>query len=266
MKRSIYLLLALCVAACNSGGGTTNPKPTHKKAPGINGYSAPNSWHLIGLPLSKALCENGHSATEMEWTPYINSPPVCKGTTNATYPIQALAFVNANRSCGITTMISIANWNGCATTQLPDSWMQQQVDYIVNTIGSDHVILSPVSEPPVTDSKAKRWTQLARNSAWHGLFSLPDLHRSGPLWPGIPYDLIDVHYCKQADLQAGLNQKNPKFIRNTDCGTLVNPGPMASAQLARQAVDTGSNLLIYDFSNPNFDMATIVAMGNEYAK
>lgn len=273
----LVAFLFMMIVSCHGGnnpspnpppGPTPVPTPIHKKAPGFIGYSLPNSWQLNGPALSKALCDNGMSATEIEWTPYINSPPVCHGTTNATYPQQAVDFINLNRACGITTMISIANMNGCATTNLPDTWMTDQVNFIINSIGIDHVILSPISEPDAFEPNGKslRWAKIARFSQWHGLFSLPDKNGAGPYWTGLPYDLIDQHYCSVAKITAGLNQKNPKFIRNTDCGTLLNPGPVIDAQLTRLAIDTKSNLLIYDFRNPSVDFAGMNAMGIEINK
>lgn len=253
----------LLLSACGSGARSSDT--VHKRTSGIQGYSIPNSWHLNGTALSDALCANGLTGTEIEWVPYIGSPVISKGSTSAVYPTQALALIEQNRECGITTMISIANMNGCATQREPDSWFQAQLDYITGTIGPELVMLSPVSEPEMFEPQGKslRWARLARYNGWQGLFVLPDIGRTRPFWPGLPFDYIDVHYCKLSDLQTGLAQRDPRFIRNTDCGTLVNPGPVVAAELMRQSLDTGSTLLIYDFSAPVPDLATITAMGNE---
>jgi hypothetical protein len=267
-------------------------EPTQGPPPAISnliGYSLPNSWQLQDpAAFAKLLGENHHSVTQMDWTPYIDSPNVCDDkrrssmlaspdpevsrlgalrSTNATYAERARALVTELRRWNVKAFINIANMNGCATTSRPDSWFNEQLNWIMQNIGTEGVVLYPVSEPWgfEPNGKSRRWSQMARN-VWTGLFNLPDYgantYTGRPYW-NFPYDTLDVHYCDRVKLNTGISKGDWRSIANTDCSPILNPGAETAAQWAKQALKNNTNLIIYDFSARTPDQNTIVAMGRE---
>jgi hypothetical protein len=144
--------------------------------------------------------------------------------------------------------------------------MQTQVNWIVANIGIDRVMLIPVSEPwAFPGSKGLTWTNIGR-AAWTGKFVLPDLganSRTGkPMWSGIPFDLLDVHYCDSNKLVTSILSGDPVSLATTDCGAILNPGPPTDLAWAKGANEKKTNLNIYDFRAASPDIASIQAMGN----
>ncbi len=237
-----------------------NKKLRTIRASSLIGYGSVNNWFMIDPhQLGKLLSQNGLTLTGIEYVAWFDEEGR-KGLSVRTDVEAAKRFVNTMRRYSITTLISVVNWNCEVPRKASDEWFQKQVQEIRDRIGTDLVLLLPVSEPDDSD-KAKAWQESAR-SAWPGKIIL-----NGPGGRGRPVlsgkmDYLDWHWCKDFDAATVLTQIDGiEVVNNTDCGPVVNPGPLRAGSMTRVALEKKAHFLVYDFEGSTIDEAVIKAMG-----
>lgn len=271
------LLAEPAAAGCGGGGGGDSgagpggppPPPPVKRAETLIGYGVVNHWNLVDpKAFADLLYSNGLTLTEIEYTDI--DPDGCGGVPAASPIAEAVEFVGAMRSRGITTFANVGNWNNCSFRKQSDAWFRARVDELVSQVGADQVILSAVSEPgakPKDDRKTRGWTQYAGDH-FPGPLALPSIGVSEPYFKGIGYEYIDSHFCRSESLLATLKKGRANVLPNTDCRPLVASSlSMAEvAKFTRAAIDGHSNLLIYGYLDASPRVDLIEAMGAEVQK
>jgi hypothetical protein len=215
------------------------------------GYGLVNAWFRVdAADFAARLANSGLTLTEIEY----NAGRV--ETAPETHVERARKFVEAMRLRYITTLISVVNWNGPARGQ-PTPWFRDRVEEIARHIGSERVLLLPVSEPDAS-GKAVEWTRVA-----YGLWPGAKVG-NGPGGRGTPvvsgYDYLDWHWCEDF---TGSSVLTGPTINNTDCGPVLNPGPARSARMTRAAIDRHAHFLVYDHRGLRADEVVIAAIGAE---
>jgi hypothetical protein len=240
-------------AAFNKEPGITGTSP-------LIGFGLVNNWFLIDPHrLGKLLSQNGLTLTGIEYVAWFDEEGR-KGLSVRTDLEAAQRFVKVMRSYSVTTLISVVNWNCEVPRKASDEWFLKQVREIRDQIGLDLVLLLPVSEPDGSD-KARAWQEMARKE-WPGKIVL-----NGPGGRGVPnisgkMDYLDWHWCKDFDANTVLTQiEGIEVINNTDCGPVVNPGPLRAGVLTGAALKKKAHFLVYDFDGAKIDEAVIQAMG-----
>lgn len=224
------------------------------------GYGVVNHWFRIDPDrLGALLVRNGLNLTGIEYVPWFDETG--RGGFSLQTDLEAAKrFVNRMRSYRITTLISIVNWNGEVQRKASKEWFLEQLRQIRDQIGTDLVLLLPVSEPDGS-LKATEWQTLAREN-WPGKMVL-----NGPGGRGRPgisgkMDYLDWHWCRDFDDTTVLTHLDGlEVINNTDCSPVVNPGPLRAAQMTRAAWKKKAHFLIYDFDGKQIDEKVIQAMG-----
>ncbi|MGH7821705.1 MAG: hypothetical protein ACREQ9_18235 [Candidatus Binatia bacterium] len=209
-------LLSLVYAGCAGGGGSVVPggvavEEESPEAAPLIGYGTVNSWHRNDPEaFADLLAAHGLNLTGIEYLPWFEEEDCgCKlggGCAADAFPEEAAAFVEAMRARGIATLVNVVNWNNCAARDRDDDWFIERIDEIVEMIGTDGVILSPVSEPWVKPSEVpRRWADAARER-WTGLFAAPNDGESGPdaAWASLLHDFVDIHHCRDEALVDGI--------------------------------------------------------------
>ena len=272
------LLLSSSCGSDPAGQGvatTTGATTDLKRAPTLIGYGPVNHWQEIEpSAFARLLAENGLTLTGIEyvwwWQPNTERCEERYGGGGGirTDPARAREFVDAMRAVAVTTFINVVNWNACGPRNQEQSWFAARMQDVLDVVGSEGVMLEAVSEfwmsPTEADAeKAFDWTKFARG-VWTGLFVLPSdgPNSDTPRW-AIPYDFLDVHYCSDEALIAGLRQGDAKRLHSTDCSPIVNPGPERAARFTREALENGTNLFIYGFTDDQPDAEVVAAMGRE---
>ena len=227
------------------------------------GYSVVNYWHLIDpSKLGALLAQAGCTFTEIEYVPWFNEAAK-EGKSIETNISKASKFVAGMRKHGITTFISLVNWNGESQRQQEDRWFHARVNEIQEDIGTDRVMLLGVSEPDGQhEGKAYRWSEFVLQT-WKGLkVGNGDGGRGEPRHRG--YDLVDWHHCedfndaKVRDSVAGL-----PVINSTDCRPVLNPGPDRTRKMAKVALNKGTHFNVYDWDGDKIDEKVIQVLGEE---
>lgn len=232
---------------------------SHRTLPLI-GYGVVNHWFRIDPDrLGALLVRNGLNLTGIEYVPWFDETG--RGGFSLQNDLEAAKrFVNRMRTYRVTTLISIVNWNGEAQRKASNEWFLERVREIRDQIGTDLVLLLPVSEPDGS-SKATEWQALAREN-WPGKMVL-----NGPGGRGRPgisgkMDYLDWHWCRDFDATTVMIKVDGlEVINNTDCGPVVNPGPLRAAQMTRAAWEKKAHFLIYDFEGKQIDEKVIQAIG-----
>lgn len=224
------------------------------------GYGLVNNWFLIDPHhLGKLLSRNGLTLTEIEYVAWFDEEGR-KGLSLRTDLEAAKRFVTIMRTYSITTLISIVNWNCEAPRKASNEWFLKQIQDIKNHIGTSLVLLLPVSEPDGSN-KAREWQETAK-SEWPGKIVL-----NGPGGRDLPNltgktDFLDWHWCKDFDPATVLAQVSGiEVINNTDCGPVVNPGPLRAGLMTRAALGQKAHFLVYDFDGSKIDEPVIHAIG-----
>jgi len=230
------------------------------RAPTLIGYGLVNNWFLTDPnQLGELLSRNGLTLTEIEYVPWFDEEGR-KGLSFRTDVEAAKRFVNIMRTYSITTLISLVNWNCEAPRKASNEWFLERVREIKDQINTDLVLLLPVSEPDDSD-KSREWHEIARRE-WPGRMVL-----NGPGGRGRPLvsgkmDYLDWHWCIDFDPATVLTQEaGIEVINNTDCGQVVNPGPLRAVQMTRAALGKKAHFLVYDFDGTKIDEEVIQAMG-----
>lgn len=243
------------------------PQPPAKRAETLIGYGLVNHWQLPDpQEFADLLYVNGLTLTEIEYTD--TDPQNEQGGLALAPPIDdAVAFVTAMRSRGVTTFINFGNWNNGEFRKQEDGWFNAGIDALVALVGPELVILGAVSEPaakPKNDGKTRRWTRYAADR-WPGLFAQST--QDGEAYFGsVRHDYLDEHNCSDERLLKGLKRGDSRTLQNTDCRPILDPGPERAATFTRAAIDHEANLLIYAYSRTEVNVATIEAMGAEIQK
>lgn len=101
-------------------------------------------------------------------------------------------------------------------------WFLERGREIRDQIGTDRVLLLPVSEPDASD-KSRQWQEAARRE-WPGKIMLNGPGgRVRPLLSG-KMNYLDWHWCNVFDADSKRAQVDGiEVINNTDCGPVVNP-------------------------------------------
>jgi len=173
----------MCNPILASEPGPSPPPPTTSGLlpPRSAGYAMSNYWWQTNPnDLATHIRNAGLNLTLIEFVPYLS--PQARWS-------QAIAYVNSMRSKGIWTIITALNWNqGCCGApanedicrpEYSDNWYRELVRGIRNRIGTNMVILLPMSEWDYKGGscrnnqcgdKAARWHSIAKQE-WPGLFS-----------------------------------------------------------------------------------------------
>jgi hypothetical protein len=237
-----------------------NKNPEITRASILIGYGLVNNWFRIDPHrLGRLLSQNDLTLTEIEYVPWVDEEGG-KGLSTQTYPEEAVRFVNAMRTYSITTLVSVVNWNSEAVRRASDEWFLGLVRKIRERIGTDLVLLLPVSEPDQSD-KARRWQEAAR-CEWPGKLVLNSQGGRGRPLLSEKVDYLDWHWCSDFDASSVKTQIDGlEVINNTDCTPVINPGPERAGQMARAAVLKKAHFLVYDFDGTGIDEAVIRAVG-----
>lgn len=224
------------------------------------GYGLVNNWFRIDPnALGELLSRNGLTLTGIEYVPWFDEEGR-KALSLKTDLEAAKRFVRVMRVYHITTLISVVNWNSEVSRKASTEWFLDRVREIRDQIGTNQILLLPVSEPDGS-SKSREWQESALKE-WPGKKVL-----NGPGGRGRPMisgkvDYLDWHWCTDFDpstvktTEAGL-----EVINNTDCTPVINPGPIRAGQMTRAAIDKKAHFLVYDFDGTKIDEQVIEAMG-----
>lgn len=255
-RRELFGVAGIALASSLAAGDdqpseTAKTKAAAKQSPPLIGYGLVNHWFAQDREgFAKLLASNGCTLTEMEYVPWFdeNGP---EGKSIKTDVEAAAKFVAAMRPHGISTLISVVNWNGDAQRAQPDFWFRRLIAEITDKVKPEGVLLLPVSEP---DSKGKsvEWQQYAKEH-WPGTLVL-----NGPGGRGDPTlrggEYVDWHWCEDFD---ATDCKPRPYLNSTDCGPVLNPGPKRAYQMAKAALGLGRHFHVYDHGGKSTDRATI---------
>jgi hypothetical protein len=259
----LWVLPAMPLSAQESG---SSPPARFERGSRINppsaliGYGLVNNWFRIDpSELGELLSRNGLTLTGIEYVPWLDEEGR-KGLSLRTDVEAAKRFVKVMRTYHITTLISVVNWNTEAPRKASTEWFLDRVREIRDQIGTNQVLLLPVSEPD-RSNKSREWQELALKE-WPGGKVL-----NGPGGRGRPMiseraDYLDWHWCSDFD-QSTIKTTEDGFevINNTDCTPVINPGPTRAAKMTRAALDKKAHFLVYDFDGVKIDEQVIQAMG-----
>jgi hypothetical protein len=238
-------LLGLLCLACGGSEGGENPG----KALAQVGYGAADTWHLPGSPGPDEIARAGLGLVVIEHFPTVQDKDWRKGELLVSFPEQAKEV--SKRACenGQSLVVFLVNWNVLPFRRQPDSWFAEVLNEALSIYDPACTWLEAVVEPDEGDlSKARRWTQLARD-AWPGKFLVP----AAAVGWGIRGDFIDYHPAGVKDASKRLGQFPPGWILITDGGDFSSPPDIFGAYgtLAKEALAAGVPLIFYqDRWNP----------------
>jgi hypothetical protein len=287
MRSWRLLAAALVVSACGDlplerprgeAAGVAEGAFSRSSASTLIGYGVANGWqHVDPGWFAQVLAQNGLTLTVVEavpWDAWVSGGDpareiedhrcACDGTCEqVSHPGQLERFVEEMRNWGITTLVSLVNWNACVARRSDDEWFRDRLDEVLR-LGPDGVILAPVTEPWSAPSTPRRWTEMA-HAEWPGLLALPSLGGSSPepLW-NMSHDFVDLHHCRDDQMVESLGREDPRLLNSSDCTPTGDPGPDRAASWTREAVEKGGHLVVFNYrhaARPN--LATIEAMGRE---
>ena len=267
---SVALLLAgALVASCGgapattdsaappSGNFVTEDADAAEDEGSLVGYGPADTWHRIEdvAAFADLLEENGINLTGIEWVPSVQDRLYLGCTlrdgrfgTLGTYPAEALAWITEMRARNITTLVTL-NWNECAVWEQDDAWFVENVMEPLLAIGSERVILAPISEPYAGPDaeKSQRWAEIAREM-WEGEFAVATEDGSGdvtPRWAHVDFDYVDSHPCTEEQAMDAIGSGQERLLVNTDCTPLLFPDEGTYARLAGTARDAGVHFYAY---------------------
>lgn len=262
-------LLALFILAlgCGGPGGPDNPddpapnncpNPVVRQDPNrLIGYGVVNEWYKVDPDtFADQLACAGLNLTQVEWVPILNRDQFYEVSPNDVMPEVVKAYVEAMRARGIWTFINIANYNGDNIKNAPTSWFQSQLDYIIQEIGTDHVILQSASEWDSNDSKYQDWAnrlddQWTGEKAWN-VGSRPSSAPSGYY--------RDWHTCDPSNY--GPNGGS-RILLSSDCTPTINHirgNQEHTRKFANGVLSKGSSLIVYGFWDDAPDLAAIAGI------
>ncbi len=242
--------------------GLSGASPKLRQLPLI-GYGVVNLWHTIDPSKLASLLHNaGCNFTEIEYVAWFDDRGKV-GKSTETRVKDASRFVREMRKRGITTLISLVNWNGEAQRAQDDDWYRARVREVRSQIGPNRVILLGVSEPDDQEGgKAHRWMEIAGDE-WKGrIAACGDGGRGDPR--AGRFDLVDWHHCEDFDAKSvRLTTAGKQTINNTDCGPVLNPGPDRVRAMAKVALSRNAHFMVYGFKDVRIDESVIDTLGQE---
>lgn len=151
--------------------------------------------------------------------------------------------VGAARAAGLTTLLTLVNWNGPGQRSQSTGWFRDLYNKVLQEIGPSGVWLEGVSEPD-SSAKAQEWIAIART--WPGIKVVNGQGGHGGASGG---DILDWHYCDYQSLLNGV--KTTDRLHSTDCGPVL-ASRLSEAQVkevTQAALDGRRKLMLYDTSN-----------------
>jgi len=223
------------------------------------GYGLDNAWHLVDPNVFASLLVNhGCNTTHIELMGW-GSPGTQPGTSawgNRRERLdQARRFVNAMRRRRIITIINMVNYNVGSrkygdkdqpVSRIPDATYYQLLDYVTEQIGSNLVVLQPLSE--WSGSKAQRWHDHAR-AKWRGPMSWNKGSRPRSKPSNVEY--LEYHPSSTRDIgPAGcIVCTDHSLILRELGGWYSQADPARVEAYALKALQAGRHFIYYDFSN-----------------
>lgn len=234
------LLLTACSGdGCDKDRGGTGPSPTKPKvtAPSPIGYS-----NVATLTANDVNLMAGYGLTLVQ----AEMIPFDEGRDDVTvikhFP-RIKDAVNAARKAGLTSFLTLVNWNGPAQKSQSTQWFRDLYQKTLQEIGPAGVWLEGVSEPDA-GGKSQEWIAIAR--AWPGVKVVNGPGGHGSAGGG---DILDWHYCDYAGLLSGV--RSTDRLHSTDCGPVLGShlNEAQVREVTQAAVDARRKLIIYDTSN-----------------
>lgn len=273
MLRAITFGVAVILSGCSTIGPLLYDAPKADKLPDgrynvgtLLGHAKPNDWWRVDADeFARTLARAGCNATQIELCSWRWDQPGAKMWTDPAAAVEAGAeFVKAMRKYGIVTCLTLWNENkgggkypqnvGPKNTALPADFMRKLILLVASKIGTEAVILCPVSE--WGNSTSARWYAECR-AVWTGLMS--DNQGSRPKGPGHGCQHFEYHPFVAGDAgPAGaivLADTYPLILALEDKARL--------AEWAKHLHQAGRAAIHYDFldTSDTIDKASMEAVG-----
>lgn len=227
------------------------------------GYCPVNYWYTIDSnKLAKALWKNGCNIAFIELMGCNeehneNKIPMIKS--------KAKEFISNMKYFNITTFVNIVNWNSDGLTKQSDAWFNDLVNFFVNDIGKDKVILQACSE--WSGSKAQKWCD-EMAVRWSGLKAWNKSSRPSSMPAG--YNMLDWHI---ASVSKPMGPQSFATLVNTDHSVTLSEiqvggrdgqkaKPLELASLLEKTITSGRSFNYYGFLHRSIDIAAIDTIGN----
>ena len=255
-RHFLYTATGLFLAACDNGcdrddgvitgGGTKSVKA----APSPIGYS--NVATLTSNDVN-LMAGYGLTLVQAEMIPFNEG---ADDTNVARHFPRIKEAVLAARAVGMTTLLTLVNWNGPGQKTQSTAWFRDLYNKVLQEIGPSGVWLEGVSEPD-NSSKSAEWSRIAL--AWPGVKVVNGAGGHGGASGG---DILDWHYCDYSGLLNGVQTTDR--LHSTDCSPVLG-SHLSEAQIkevTQAAVDGRRKLIIYDTSNaPGLNPNVVKWMG-----
>jgi hypothetical protein len=212
-----------------AGGRVTAPSPI--------GYSNVATLHAAEV---RMMGEAGLTLCQAEITPFDTAPNL------GLHLPRLRAAVAMARTYGMTTLLTVVNWNGRAQRAMGDAAYLAMLDTLAREIGPASVWLEGVSEPD-RSAQAVRWQRWAVER-WPGTSVV-----NGPGGRGaapVRGDILDVHPCSVPAAMDSISRTDGR-VTIMDC-TPVLASHLSQADVQRlteHALSRRANFLHYDTSN-----------------
>ncbi len=233
--------------------------PTTWRPDVLLGYGPVNAWPVLSAErVAKALNAAGCTATTMEGIAWWGGVDEGAGRPLEEHWDLVKDWILVMRAHAITTILTVVNMNGTAIRQQSDQWFRDKISWIRDNIGTDRVILEPVSEP--SDSRAHTWMGIAMQE-WPGaLAQNGDNGRGRPAVGGRGYDGT-WHCCDDpiTDMVRARAVVGDSVIVNTDCGPTLGLNAEWAARCATQAIKTATHFLVYSFATDIAEIEAVIA-------
>jgi peptidoglycan hydrolase-like protein with peptidoglycan-binding domain len=273
--------LSIIYSPVASSTSITGPDDVAK----IIGYGPVNYWMGIdSASLAVQLSVNKLTTTHIElfsMGPTGDATPNYENPNNIRAPLKT--FITNMRAQNITTFIDFVNWNfegtnGICNSKYTDAWFNSTLDFLINEIGTDKIILQVGGEfGGECVAKAQRWNDIAFGPAgsstntasstgkWKGMKSW---NKTGsPTSAPDPSWFFDYHPCSIT------NYGPDGAIVTTDCGGILDAigqggNGMAFANTAKLKAYACNVLkggkkgfIYYGYGHQTIDSNAIIALG-----
>jgi len=244
------------------------------------GYGVENNWmNIDAAQLASELSANGLTLTHVEFLGYGRET----GYDNpAALYSKFLTFVEEMRKKDITVFVNIVNWNkgvhlpenggvSICDSKYDDAWFSGILDFFVNQVGTDGIILQSASEwgdgqGAGCEEKAERWNNMMANR-WTGMKSWNK--GTQPTSAPSGYNFFEYHPGNLNTIPNGalITTDHPGSLEPLQNGNLRGyANPTALESYASTVYDSGAIAFIYyGFSHSQIDSAAIQALGRVVA-